>query len=176
MRNRTQLWIGLALVILGLFYLAGILLDVNLSGSFWPIVLILLGIFLLLRPTFGGAEAGDFRFFGEVVRGGAWQVRSQDLWAFIGDVKMDLTEAEIPEGETVIRLNAFIADMKVKAPPEIAVAISSAGFISDTRLFENKQESFFAPVEIQTPGYDSAPRKIRLETAGFISGLKVRAA
>lgn len=175
MRNRTQLWIGVALLAIGVLYLGAVLLQIDLRGSFWPVLLILLGVFLLLRPSFGGSGRDDFRFFGDVVRRGPWQVTGRDFWSFIGDVKLDLTEASLPEGETVIRMTAFIGDMKIIAPSDMAIAISTSGLISDARLFGEKRDGFFAPVDMSTPGYDQAVHKLRLEVTGFISGLKVRA-
>jgi predicted membrane protein len=65
--------------------------------------------------------------------------------------------------------------MKVIAPADMAIAVSAAGLIIDARLFGEKRDGFFAPVDMVTPGYDEAAKKIRLEAAGFISGLKVRA-
>ena len=175
MRNRTQLWVGLTLVVLGALYLGAVLLQIDLRGSFWAVILIVLGLLMLLRPAIGGSGQDDFRIFGNVVQRGPWKVSSRDFWTFIGDVKLDLTEAELPEGETIVRVNAFIGDMKVIAPTDMAVAVSAAGLIIDARLFGEKRDGFFAPVEMKTPGYDTAVKKIRLEAAGFISGLKVRA-
>jgi predicted membrane protein len=175
MRSRGQLWIGLVLVLVGLLYIIGIVFDINLRGSFWPIVLILLGVWLLVRPIILPDRAGEhFRFFGDVIRRGAWKVENQDFWAFIGDVKLDLSEAALPEGETVIRSRCFIGDMRVIARQDMAIAVSGTAFITDVRLFGEKRDGFIGPFEIATPGYESATRKVRLETLAFLGGLKVR--
>jgi len=174
MKNRTQMGIGLALIVVGLIYVISILLDIDLRGSFWAFLLIILGIWLLLRPGFSGSDGGDFRFFGDVVRRGAWKVSGQEHWSFIGDVKLDFTEAEIPQGETVIRKYAFLGDFKVIAPPDLPLSLSATGMISEVRLFGQKRDGFFVPNDLATPGYENADRKIRLEMVTFLGGVKVR--
>ena len=163
------------LVLIGLLYILAIIFDIDLRGSFCAILLILLGVWLLLRPRIlPDTPSGQFRFFGDVIRRGAWQVENQEFWAFIGDVKLDLSEVELPEGETVIRSYCFIGDMRVIAPQGLALSISSTAFITETRLFGEKRDGFIGPCEIATPGYEQSSRRLRLETLAFIGGLKVR--
>ena len=175
MRNRGQMIIGLVLVVIGLLFVIGIIFDINLRGSFWAVVLIILGVWMLVRPRVLPDTAGEhFRFLGDVVRRGPWKVQNQAFWAFLGDVKLDFTEAEIPDGETVIRSHSFLGDMRVIAPQDLAISVSSIGFITDVRLFGEKRGGIIAPSEIATPGYEDAPKKLRLETLSFLGGLKVR--
>ncbi len=176
MRNRTVFWIGLVLVLLGLLYLVAVIFEINLHGSIWAVFLILLGAWLLVRPRMGGGDDSEFRFLGDIVQRGNWKVQNQEYWFFIGDITLDMSQAEIPVGETVIRSQHFIGDLRVIVPDGVEVAISSTSFISEVRLFGEKHDSIIAPVTIATPGYENASRKIRLEKITFIGGTKVRRA
>ena len=174
MKKNSQLWIGVILLVLGVLYLAAILLEIDLRGSFWALILIAIGVWLLVRPAYGEPGDGGFRFIGEVRRSGQWQVQDMDLRAFIGDVRLDLSEAIIPEGETVLSFQGFVSDVKMTAPWDVGIAIEANGFVSDLRLFKDKQDNFLSPGSLRSDGYESATRKIRIEMSGFINEIKVR--
>ncbi len=174
MRNTGLLFFGGLLIIVGLAYIAGQVFQINIWGILWPLLLILLGVWLLLRPLMlrSGSNVDVF-FIGDIRRSGTWQVHNEEYWRFIGDVKLNLTQADIPLGETVYRTNGFVNDVKAIVPPDVGVAISSTAFITSTKAFGRKQESFVTPLEITSENYASAERKIRLEVTGFISDIKV---
>jgi hypothetical protein len=174
MKNRNQIIIGSVLIVLGLAYAAATLLDIELSGAFWPLLLILLGVWMLLRPRLANNSGDEYHLLGDVVRTGRWKVENEEHWMLIGDVKLDLTGAELPEGETVIRFNALIGDMKVIAPIDLPLYVSATGVLSEVKLFGQKQDGFLSPIEMQTPAYRAASRRLRLESSTFIGGLKVR--
>ncbi len=174
MKNRGQIVLGGLLMAAGLLYLIAILFDIDLRGSVWAILLILLGIWLLFRPAVSKDSQDEYLLFGDVVRSGRWKPANETFWMLIGDVKLDLTDAELPVGETVIRANMLIGDMKVIASPDLPMIVSSAGLIRELNLFGQKQDAFLSPAEMQTPNYAGAERRIRLESTALIGGLKVK--
>ncbi len=176
MRNRAMLWIGLVLVLIGLLYLAAVIFQINLHGSIWAVLLIVLGVWLLVRPHVTGSDEGEFRFLGDVVRRGVWEVENQEYWFFIGDISLDMSQAKIPAGETIIRTHHFIGDLRVIAPDDLGIAVNCTSFISEVRLFGEKRDSMIAPVMVTTPGYENAARKVRFEKLAFIGGVKIRKA
>ncbi|MEM5774984.1 MAG: cell wall-active antibiotics response protein LiaF [Anaerolineaceae bacterium] len=175
MKNRGQFVLGGLLLLAGLLYLIAIVFQIDLRGSVWAILLILLGVWLLVRPAVSKDSRDQYLLFGDVVRSGRWKVESETFWMLIGDVKLDLTQAELPPGETVIRANMLIGDMKVIAPPDLPLIVDSGGLIHEINLFGQKQDAFLAPIEMQTPAYAGAERRIRLEATSLIGGLKVKA-
>lgn len=114
---------------------------------------------------------GDFKF-----KDSYWQLSPMDLSAFIGDAHIDLTRAEIPVGETTIRMNSFIGDMKVLVPndPRIGVRVNLQAFIGDSRLFDDKRGGFGASSSMETPFYDECDKRITVELNSFIGDVKVK--
>jgi lia operon protein LiaF len=177
MRNSGVLIFGGFLVLIGILTLFGNLFDINAWAIFWPLVLILLGVWILVRPRWIGARGpAELLFFNNLRRKGAWQVKNEEIWTFLGNVNLDLTSAEIPNGETKYNIYGFIGDVDLLVPQGVGVSVSSAAFVNDIKVFGRKRGSFLFPVEITSEGYEAAERKIRLDVAFFISDVKVKEA
>jgi len=177
MRNTGVLFFGGILILIGVLVLVGAILDVNMWNYFWPLLLILLGLWILVRPRWVGRRGQvEFLFFNNLRRKGAWQVKDEEIWSFLGDVYLDMSGAEIPVGESVYRIYGFIGDVDLLVPPGVGVSVSSAAFINEVRLLGHKQSSILFPVDIASDNYETAERKIRLDVAFFISDVKVKPA
>ena len=175
MRNSGVLIFGGLLILIGVMILAGSIFDVNMWSFFWPILLILLGLWILVRPRLVGPRGPvEFLFFNNLRRKGVWQVKNEEIWSFLGDVFLDLTGAEIPAGETVYRIYGFIGDVDLIVPQGVGVSVSSAAFINEVRVLGRKQSSILLPVDIASEDYETAERKIRLDVAFFISDVKIK--
>lgn len=174
MRNQGQLIIGALLLFLGLMLLFGNFLNIDVWALFWPLALIFLGVYLLLRPRFSfQGVAPDLQVFGGIRRSGMWRVENDEIWMFVGDVRLDMTQAEIPTGETHIRVLGFIGDVDLTLPKEIGLSFSSAAFVTDAKVNGQKHESFLAPYRYDSPNYAALERKVRLETIFFIGDIDV---
>jgi lia operon protein LiaF len=174
MRNRGFLIVGILLVVWGILSLLGNLLKIDTWAFCWPVVLILIGVWLLLRPR--------FRLQGAVVnvlplnntrRSGAWTVVDEEDFTLIGDTRLDMTQAEIHPGETVLRVYGFVGAVDLRLPKEVGISVTSWAFVTDARLMGQKSDTFLSPVEYASPGYESAERRVRLETYFFVVDLDV---
>lgn len=175
MQHRGQVVLGAFLVAIGTIILLGNLLGVNLWRLFWPLLLIALGIWFILRPRM--VEEGTHvtqRLLGDVRRAGPARVEDEEIFVFIGDVKLDLREAIWPEGETRLRVLGFIGDIEVRVPENVGVALSSTAFVSSVRWADQKEEGIFMPLQLQSQDYEMARQRLRLEVVHFISDIKVR--
>lgn len=177
MRSQGRILGGILIIFLGVMILASQLLRVDFCPLFFAVLLITFGIALLLRPRALGPETSlRARLFGPVRHRGSWQVQEEEIWLFVGDVRLDLTEAEIPVGETAIRIFGFVVDLRAIVPEDVGVAITSSAIISDARIHGRKRDSFVVPAHITTENYDGAERRIRFETTGFIANSRVKVA
>ena len=174
MSIRSELLVGSILFILGIFWLVGNILGVDIGALCWPAGLILLGVWLLVRPRImkDGARV-QFLLFGDVRRSGSWNLANEEIWMAIGDVDLDLREAQIPPGQTVLRVISFIGDIDLLVPPEMGVSVNSYAFLTDSKILNRKRDSFVIPLEFQSEGYPSAQHKLRLESFGFINDIKI---
>ena len=88
------------------------LTNINICGSFWAIVLIVIGGSFIWRATHGKGEmpatlqrdkyAGDISLGGE-----GWELSDLDIQMGLGDTRLDLVGARIPPGETTIRVSGW---------------------------------------------------------------------
>jgi lia operon protein LiaF len=175
MSNRSELLFGSLILILGILWLGGNILGLDIWTLCWPVGLILLGTWLLVRPLIQKDKASvQFLLFGDVHRSGSWDLINEEIWIGVGDVDLDLTEAQIPSGETVLRVINFVGDIDLLIPPELGVSVNSYAFLTDSKILNRKRDSFVIPMETQSEGYASAERKLRLEAFGFINDIKIQ--
>ena len=174
MRNQGQIILGIVIIVIGLVFLAGALFDIDPGILCFPTVLILDGVLLLLRPWMVTPDTGlNMAFFGPVRRAGAWQVQEEEIWLVVGDVNVDVTEAEIPPGETCIRVFSFASTIRLIVPEGVGVLVAPTAFLTEARLFGTKRDLFLATIPLTNDGYESAERKIRLEPTMFVAEVKV---
>jgi lia operon protein LiaF len=175
MRSRGQIFIGGLLILIGLAFLIGRVFNVDVWVFCWPVGLIGLGVWLLLRPRMVGPDTVvQFRALGDIRRRGAWEVGDEEFWIGVGDVDLDLTGATIPIGETRLRFFGFVGDVEVIVPEGVGVWVSSTAFLTDGKLLGRKEEHFLVPVHVSSDDYEMAERKVRVEVTFFVTDLKVR--
>ena len=176
MQNRNQMLVGSFFVLLGVAWFAASLLRISFWAVCFPMGLILLGVlFLVARPPlFGTTSEGGTHFVGEIVRGGEWSVKNEEFYMFVGDVRLDMSRAQSQAGETTLYLNAFVADIDISAPSDVAVSLSSTSFVADAELNGQRVERFLWGVQMSTPDYAAAERKLRLIITCFVGDVNVK--
>lgn len=105
-----------------------------------------------------------------------WELKPMNLSAFIGDMKIDLSKAHIPYGETRIQISAFIGDVKVYIPNDVTlgIAVQMNAFIGDTKLMDQKESALMGSYSLNTPHYNECERKVLIEVSTFIGDVKVK--
>jgi lia operon protein LiaF len=175
MHSKWQIYVGIFIILIGLMSLIGVVFDVDVGVFCAPMGLIALGVWLLLRPRLAGPDtAVRLRLLGDVRRRGDWQVTDEEIWVIIGNVRLDLSSADVPLGETKIRVFGFVGEVSVLVPEGVGVSISSSSFVTDARIFGQKRDGIFYPVTFASEGYERAERKVQLETMHFVVNLRVR--
>lgn len=175
MRNQGQFYLGIAIVLAGVVLLIANIFNIDLGILCWPMAFILLGVFLIYRPKMvePGTEMTQ-KFLGEVQRSGLWQVVDEEFWYFVGDIELDMVNADIPYGETKIRAIGFVGDIDIYVPGDVGVAVDSTAFVSEVGMPDSKEENFLTPVHMRTNDYKLAEKKILLQTTCFVGDIKVR--
>lgn len=174
MRRNPQLVFGLIIIGVGLAILLSAILDVSIFAICIPGGFILLGIWVLIRPKYS-ADDSEFRLriFGDIRRRGVWTFEGEEIWLFIGDVRYDFTEAEVPSGETKLRVIAFIGDIRLKIPEGIGIRSTNIAFLNEVRFPGLRRDAFVVPVDYETEGYAETDRQILLETLCFIGEIRI---
>lgn len=175
MRTDGRIIVGVGIIVVGLVILVGNLLNVDLGFLCLPAILILLGIGLLLRPWLVSPDtAVRASVFGPIRRSGAWAVADEEIWLFVGDVNLDLSEAEIPPGETTIRVFCLVSSIRLIVPEGIGVSVSPLALLASVKLLGRKRDIFFAQSSMSSEAYEAAERRIRLEPACLVADVSAR--
>ena len=172
--KRWQLFLGLFLIVLGLVSLFELVVHVDLWRFIWPLLLVALGVWLILRPRMAGSDVKvQMPILGDVRMTGVWEATNHELWMLAGSNRLDFSEAVFPNDEATIKIIGFVADVKVILPEDIGLNIESNAFVSELKGFTGKEERILNTLEFTTPEYGSASRKVRLQTFGFVSEIKL---
>lgn len=175
MQIRSQTYWGIAIILIGVALLLGNIFDIDFGVYCWPTFLILLGVWLLVKPQMTDPDTTlTQKFIGDVYRSGDWEVNDEEFWAFVLDYDLDFTKAMIPKGETRLRANAFVNEFDVIVPENVGVSVTATGFVSTLKVNGEEREAILSPVKWETADFATAERRIRLEVNSFVSEITVR--
>lgn len=174
MNKRSQQMLAFILIALGVLYLGANLIRIDPSDIFWPMVLILLGLFFIFRPKYVAPENAQFFFAGDNEFGSNWEVRDEDLRMFAGDVFIDLGKAQLPAGTTNFAVRCFASDLDIILPKDVGLKISSTGFVVETKFDGENKSNVLTGFDYQSENYASAEKKLNLITQAFAMDISVR--
>jgi lia operon protein LiaF len=175
MRNQGQLVLALIVIAVGVVLLVGSVLQINFWVLCFPVLLILLGLVILFRPQLVGSDSDvRYKLLGDIRRSDEWSVADEELWIGVGDVRLDMTKADIPHGDTEIRIWSFVSSVQLSIPDGVGVTVSSSAFITDAKFLGRKREGILSPVRFSSDDYETAERRIRLENIAFVGDLSVK--
>jgi lia operon protein LiaF len=166
---------GIAVIVIGLLFLISALTGFNVWSLICPAALIVIGVALIVRTRrvepetdFSVKAIGDFR------RPDGEPLKSQEIWVGIADVDFSPAEADIPAGETRLRLLGFVGDINLRIPEGVGLSIASLAFVTEAKILGDRTSNVVTPFAYTSPGYAEAERKIRLEATFFVADLSVR--
>ncbi len=173
--KRWQIIFGIGLILLGLFALIEVLTGINLWGLVFPLILIGIGIWLIIRPKLVERDVQvEMPILGDVRKKGAWQVGHHEIWLLVGSTRLDFTKADFPEGKGRIKLFGFVNDLKVILPEDVGLRFSSSAFLSELKGLDRKQEQFLSILEYESPDYLHVEKHVSIESLGFVTEIQIQ--
>ncbi|MFC4775643.1 cell wall-active antibiotics response protein LiaF [Paenibacillus sp. GCM10023252] len=115
-------------------------------------------------------------FIGDIYLGhDYWELKPMNISHFIGDTVLDLTKAQISEGETRVIISSFIGDVKVFVPNDrdVGVTVTSSSFIGDVKVLDQQDSGLFKNIQVNSPHYYEADKKIKIIVSTFIGDVRV---
>jgi predicted membrane protein len=172
METKGTRLLGIVLIVLGLALLTSTLTGIDLGVICWPSGLILLGVWFTTRPFMITPDTElEQRLLGNIERQGNWTLRAQEYWVGIGDVRLDLSNAQVPLGETTVRIFGFVGSVKVTVPKEIGIRVVSTAALTDAQVLERQKEQFFGTFEASS---EVQERQVRIQSTWLVCDLEVR--
>lgn len=188
--NTGLLWGGL-LVGVGFLWL------LNNTGAFefdfgemmsrgWPIIIIALGVWMLAgrngkkTATLSITPSGDVsekmsHGLGEIeLSPEAIDSRGLEIRMGAGEVKLDLRQTRLEPTENNVTVKVGLGDVRIDVPKDVPVAVDAKTGGGDLHLLGRESDGFAARLDFKDPGYDGAPRKLRLSIRVGLGDARVR--
>ncbi|WP_100406555.1 cell wall-active antibiotics response protein LiaF [Bacillus solitudinis] len=121
-------------------------------------------------PTIRKSLIGDIHYTKE-----QFELRDMTIWNGFGDVRLDLSKAIIPEGESVVIIQGLIGQIDVYVPDDLAITVQASAIIGDVSLFHEKHGGVNQQLYVSTQSYKQAPRRVKFILSTVIGEVKVRA-
>ncbi|MGO9206896.1 MAG: cell wall-active antibiotics response protein LiaF [Candidatus Limnocylindrales bacterium] len=124
--------------------------------------------------AWGPGVRRDRRFIGEIEMTGPMQAGPMQIETFIGEVRLDLTQATVPDGETPIHVSTAIGEVRVLLPADVAASVRATSLLGDSEALGRTSGAFLGDARAETDGYFGATRRIRVEAQSLIGEVAVR--
>ncbi len=191
MHGRT--WIGIILILLGCLFLlehTGVWDFGEVFSQYWPVLLILWGIWMLVRPGREGRDRpvmgpithtsspdllDESNTFGDItLRTSSKRFQGGSVKGVFGDIRLDASEAELADGEHTLAVNGVFGDVRVTLPKGVPTAIQSSTVFGHVEVFDRRQDGISPAVNVESPDYAAAPRKLRVHVSQVFGDVEVR--
>ena len=198
-RSRGR-WLGFSLVLIGIIFLldsTGTFDAGDLIRTYWPLLLVIWGITMLTRSgfrrslpaavpapagTFPGAATTDqseslksSNVFGDVdIRVTSPSFTGGSATTVFGDISVDCHQGGLADGEHSLTVSGVFGDSRVIVPPGIALDITAHALLGDVSVLDQKRGGVSASVRYTTPGFDGAPKRLRVSVSQVFGDIDVR--
>lgn len=197
MKTRRPYLAPLILITLGVLLLLdklGIAEFGDIITTYWPLILILVGIKMFFRRGNDESPSSaphDVVFSGTTQESAATSISSSNVFGDVdmkitspdfrggsisnvfGDMNIDLSEIQLAEGEQTLKLDGVFGDMHVLVPKTIEVYVTAHSVIGDMRVLGNIKSGFGQQISYTTPNYTGAAKKLRLITNQVFGSAKI---
>lgn len=123
----------------------------------------------LKTPKFRNPIVGDLHLLNA-----RFELEDLNLSSGIGDVKIDLSKAIIPEGESTIVISSLIGDVDIYVPYDLNVTVAGSVTFGELKILGHKQGGINRQLNMATSGYEQADRKVKISVSIFIGDIDVR--
>ena len=187
MRNVT--W-GLILVILGILLLLdnlGIADFGDIISEYWPLILIVWGLVILLRKRHSSIDSSstttqgitnelihESSIFGDInLKINSKNFKGGSISTVFGDSFITLTDAVLAENEHHFNINGVFGDIMVTLPKDAAVSVSSSATFGDLFVLGQTKDGIFIDLHTTSLNYASSPNRLRLKIHVVFGDIKV---
>lgn len=173
--KRWQIILGIVLIVMGLFALVDTIFNINPWRYFGPLLLIGIGVLIIMRPQIAGKDVNvQMPIFGDVRKKGFWEVTQHEIWWIVGTSWLDFTDASFPSGDAVIKIFGFVTEVKITLPDDVGLQINSSAIVSELKDQNGKDERILNMLDYQSENFESAEKRVTIQTLGFVSEVRVK--
>lgn len=178
--------LGIFLVLLGVLLLLDNLevLDFfETVGTYWPILLILIGIYYIIYK--GKEHKNNKNIQDDVIRKSSvfsdidLAVESKNfkgglISTFIGSINLDISNIELKANDNILKLNSFIGDIFIKLPSSYNFSFNCSTALGDLKVLDKSSNGLFRNLKFEVVKSENPNQKIHIITSQFIGDLKIK--
>lgn len=173
--KKWQIFLGILLIVMGSFTIIRLVFEVDLWKFVFPLLLISLGVFVILRPKMVDREMPVMmKLFGDIRRSGDRIIQNEEYWLLAGEVALSYGSSSIPEGETVVKIFMGVGEIALAVPVEVGVRIECESAICEIHSDFGKEDSFFKRNVFETPDYELKNQNMVFRTTGIVNEIKFK--
>ncbi len=173
-KNFWTIIFGIVFILVGILALLDSLEFISFwsaLGKLWPLILIGLGIWLLLkRRHFYWDEKVEIKegkkyskAFGDLkIDSAGMDPHGMDVEMGFGDLEVNLTKTNFSDRENVIHLALGFGDIKVWIPSDMKIKASASCGAGDIDVLGKTADGLGKSVDYQDEDYDSVQKKLKM--------------
>ena len=92
----------------------------------------------------------------------------------IGELVLDLTDVELPPGETAVEASVTIGALIVIVPSDLAIRVTGSVTAGEVTVFDTTFSGTGINETVSTPDYDEAPVRLLLDASTGLGEVEVR--
>ncbi|MFQ6002952.1 MAG: cell wall-active antibiotics response protein LiaF, partial [Candidatus Zixiibacteriota bacterium] len=140
-------------------------------GKFWPLILVALGIWLLLRKTyFSLSEVSSIKegkkyskAFGDLrIDANGMDPHGLDAEMGFGDLDLNLTKANFSDRENIINLALGFGDIKVWVPGEVKLSATGTCGAGEVDILGKHADGLGNRINYQDESYEAAQKRLKI--------------
>lgn len=176
---------GFLIILLGILLLLdnlNILDFYNVIFTYWPVLLIVIGIYYLLK-NYKIAEkhtetSPDLVQYSSVFNDFKLEINSKNfkggtISTVFGDIILDISQAEIADGKHILKLNSVIGDLIVKVPENYNIGFKSSTLIGSLKIFDKSSNGLLKSLYLEKNLSPNLNKKFYVITSQLIGDLKI---
>jgi predicted membrane protein len=195
--RKHSFWPGVILVILGVLFLLDTLEVSSFSHivrTYWPLILIIVGIALLLKSQRDWMTAGDstsrqegYRgvetsadvisessIFGNiVVKPTSKNFRGGNISAVFGNVELNLASMELAPGEQHLSVHGVFGGVRVTLPKDMGLIVRGNCLFGEVTVLNQKRGGIGSELFHKSDNYDTAEKKLNITASQVFGDLRI---
>jgi lia operon protein LiaF len=202
MRNNSNLVWGIILIVIGLVFLLDnydVVSAREVVSTYWPLVLVLLGIHLIWRSNrekpqvTGSAQANrgmhvggektvgnssdtlsESNIMGDVnLRVTSASFRGGSVNTVFGDTRLDCTSMSLAEGEQILRISGVFGDVRIELPSNISFRVAGNTLAGSITIHDYQKSGIGQTIAYHTDDYETADKKLLIDISQILGDVKV---
>jgi hypothetical protein len=116
------------------------------------------------------------RALGNIEVAGPMEGAPMRIETLVGEIRLDLSRATFPSGETAVHASTAIGNVRVLLPADVPAAVRVSSLLGQNEALGRTTPGVLGEAHAETEDFAGAPRRIRVEAQSLVGEVAVRRA